>query len=435
MRNWLLACGLLLIGFSAVGRAEDWPGWRGPRGDGTSLDPAPLRWNGTSGENVAWKVELPGEGHGSPIVSRDRIFLLTCLPESQERVLLCLDRRSGKTLWQRTVVKSPLEIKHRLNSYASSTPATDGETVYVTFLETDGREAPAPNVGTPRPLNPGRIVVAAYDFAGKQKWLQRPGDFASVHGFCTNPVLFQNLVIVNGDHDGESYIAALDKITGQTIWKQPRLHKIRSYVTPLIRDINGEPQLVISGSMHIAGIDPRNGSPRWTIEGPAEQFVASMVYDGKQFYMVAGFPTYHAMAIRPDGMGDVTKTHVAWHVTNLSCYVPSPVVVGQYLIVADDRGTANCFDTANGNRLWQTRLGTHYSASLVTAGGNVYFTADDGITKIVRPGAKLEVVAENELGENCYSSPALCDGLLLIRGEHHLFCIGSREQAAIAPRP
>lgn len=432
MLRLLIVSGLLLAAFlrsPAPLAAEDWPGWRGPRGDGTSLEETlPLHWNGETGQNVVWKSAVPGEGMGSPIVRGDRIFLVSCLTATQERVLVCLDRLTGKIRWQRSVIKSPLEIKHRLNSFASSTPAADAETIYVTFLETDGSEAPAPNVGTPRPLNPGQIVVAAYDFDGTEKWLVRPGGFASVHGFCSNPVLYRDLVIINGDHDGDSYIVALDRSTGKTVWKQPRAHKTRSYATPLIREIDGEPQMVFAGSMHIASLDPRDGSSRWTIEGPAEQFVASMVYDGRQFYMVAGFPTYHVMAIRPDGAGDVTSTHVAWHVTNVSCYVPSPVLVGERLFVADDRGTANCFDTATGKRLWQTRLGTHYSASLVTAAGLVYFTADDGVTKIVQPGDELNVIAENQLGESCFASPAIANGRLFLRGEKHLFCIGTQER-------
>jgi outer membrane protein assembly factor BamB len=155
-----------------------------------------------------------------------------------------------------------------------------------------------------------------------------------------------------------------------------------------------------------------------------------MVFDGKLFFMAAGFPTYHVMGIRPDGSGDVTDTHVAWHETGAKCYVPSPVVTGGYLLVADDRGTANCFDAALGKRLWQERLGSHFSTSLVTAGGLVYFVADDGLTKVVKPGPELDVVAENPLGEHCYSSPAIADGRIYIRGEKHLFCIGKALEAA-----
>jgi outer membrane protein assembly factor BamB len=422
-----VACWLCIgfLGTALTAHGENWPGWRGPRGDGTSLETnLPVEWDGSTGKNIAWKTEIPGEGHGSPIVWNNSIFLLTCLTDTKERVLLHLDRKTGEIQWQRTVVTAPLETKHALNSHASGTPATDGKWVYVAFLEVDGSTVPAKNVSQVRPVTPGRIVVAAYDFDGNQQWLVRPGGFVSVHGFCSNPVIYGDLLIINGDHDGESYIAALNKTTGQTVWKVPREHKTRSYVTPLIREIDGRTQMVVSGSHSIVSYDPQDGSQHWSIDGPTEQFVASMVYDGRHFYMAAGFPTHHVMAIRPDGRGNVTGTHVAWHVTNAKCYVPSPIVVGDFLLVADDRGTANCFDTATGERLWQDRLGRHFSTSPVAAEGRVYLTADDGLAKVLVPGEKLNVIAENPLGEFTYASPAISQGQLFIRGETHLFCIG-----------
>jgi hypothetical protein len=252
----------------------------------------------------------------------------------------------------------------------------------------------------------------------------------SAHGFCSNPVLYGDLVIINGDHDGDSYIVALRKSTGKTVWKTPRQHKTRSYVTPLVREIAGRPQLVFSGSKCIVALDPRDGSGIWNIEGPTEQFVASMVFDGERYFMAAGFPTYHVMAIRPDGQGDVTKTHILWHSKEAKCYVPSPVVVGKYLLVADDRGTANCFEAESGKRLWQERMGKHFSPSLLSAGGLAWFLADDGEMKLVEPGPELKVVATNALGEACYASPAISQGQLLIRGEKHLYCIGAGEAVA-----
>lgn len=419
-----LAC-LLAIPIDS-GRAENWPAWRGPRGDGTSADSnVPVRWNAMTGENLLWKTPLAAGGHASPIVWDDRVFIAGCIADTQERVLTCISRDTGKTLWQKTVLQAPLETKHALNSFASSTPATDGKLVYVSFLEVDGHTIPAPNVGNVRPVTPGKMALAAYDFAGNQKWLAKPGEFISAHGYCASPVLFENLVIVNGDHDGESYVVALDKQTGHEVWRVPRDHKTRSYVTPLIREIGGRTQMVFSGSMHVVSLDPRDGSRHWTIDGPTEQFVASPVFDGQMFFLAAGFPTYHVLGIRPDGKGNVTDTHVAWHATNAKCYVPSPVLADGYLIVADDRGTANCFVAATGERLWQERLGSHYSGSLVTAGGLVYLTADDGVTQVIRPGSKLEVVAENVLGEFTASSPAIADGRFFIRGEKHLFCLAT----------
>ena len=184
----------------AAASAENWPGWRGPRGDGTSLETnVPVHWSATS--NIVWKSEIPGVGHASPIVWDDRVFTVTSLADTEERCLLCLDRRTGRILWQKTVLKSPTEAKHSLNSHASSTPVTDGTLIYVAFLDVH------------------EMVVAAYDFSGQQRWLVRPGPFASKHGFCSSPILFGDKVIVNGDHDGVSYLVALDRQTGRELWK------------------------------------------------------------------------------------------------------------------------------------------------------------------------------------------------------------------------
>ena len=177
---------------------------------------------------------------------------------------------------------------------------------------------------TPRLIRPGRMIVAAFDFAGNQRWLVNPGEFISAHGYCSSPVLYNDLVILNGDHDGDSYVVALDKQTGKTVWKVPRDHKTRSYVTPIIREIGGRTQMVFSGDQSVVSLDPRDGSRHWTIEGPTEQYVASMVYGDGLFYMAAGFPTYHVIAIRPDGHGNVTDTHVAWHSTGASAMCRRP---------------------------------------------------------------------------------------------------------------
>ncbi len=417
---------LICLTLSGSVLAENWPCWRGPRGDGTSAEmQIPVAWNGETGEGIAWKVEIPGTGHSSPIVWENSLFLTTCLEDSHERILLCLNRNDGSIRWKTSVAVSPLETKHALNSFASGTPATDGQMVYVTVLVTDGHEVPAPNVGTPRPVTPGTLLVAAYDMNGQKLWSAEPGGFINAHGFGSSPVIYRNLLMINGDHDGDSYVAALNRETGQLIWKVPREYKIRSYCTPLIRTIDGKDQMVMSGSKRIVSLDPMTGSTNWLIEGPTEQFVSSMVYDGAKFYMTAGYPTHHVMAIRPDGSGDVTQTHVVWSSEEAKCYVPSPILIEDKLFVADDRGTVNCFDTSNGNRLWQDRLGNHYSASLVTANGLAYFPADDGIMAVVKPGAKMDVLHRNPLGEYSYASPAISNGQIFIRGEHHLFAIGT----------
>lgn len=425
MRIGLLVCWVLLsVSFL---QAENWPGWRGPRGDGTSQETdLPTRWNGKTGENIHWKVKIPGKGHSSPVVWEDRIFLGTCLPETKERKLLCLDRRTGKSIWQKTVLKSELETKHQLNSRASSTPATDGKIVVIAFLKTDGSTIPAPNVGKPRPITPGEAIVAAYDMKGNKKWDSNLGPFISAHGFCSNPVLFEDLVIVNGDHDGEAYLFGLDRETGKIRWKDKRDNGIRSYATPIIRNLDGRLQMVLAGSESVISYDPRTGERYWKIDGPTEQFVASMVDDGERFFVTAGFPDRHILAIEPDGTGNVTNSHIAWRTTRGAAYVPSPVVSGDYLIVISDNGIGSCFDSATGERQWRNRMGPRFSSSMVAADGLVYLPSDRGVTTVFKPGPDYEEVAENELGEFVSTSPAISQGQIFIRGHEHLFCIGEK---------
>lgn len=394
----------------ATAPAEDWPCWRGPRGDGSSEETGvPVRWSPT--ENVAWKVELPGWGHASAIVHGDRVWTVAADEATLARLLLCHDRRTGRELWRREVLRSPLEDKHALNSYASGTPACDGQRVYCTFLDGD------------------EMVVAAFDLNGEPQWQVRPGPFHSKHGYCSCPVVYEDLLIVNGDHDGDSYLVALRREDGAEVWKTPRENNTRSYVTPIVRTIDGRTQLVLSGSKCVSSYDPRNGQRHWYIDGPTEQFVASMVYHRGLFFLTAGFPEYHMLAIRPDGSGNVTDTHIAWRHTKGAGYVPSPVAAGDYFLVVTDGGVASCLECVTGQRMWTERLGTHYSGSLIAAEGLVYFTDDKGITKIVRPGPQLEVTAENDLGEACFSSPAVSQGQIFFRGEKHLIAIGPREIA------
>jgi outer membrane protein assembly factor BamB len=395
-----------LMATLSLASAENWPGWRGPRGDGTSLETnAPTHWIATN--NIFWKTEIPGDGHASPIVWGDRVFTVSARLEREDRALFCLDRGTGKILWQKTVLHSSLEKKHTLNSYASSTPTTDGEQVYVAFLDRQ------------------EMVVAAYDFEGNQKWLVRPGPFASMHGFCSSPILFKDKVVVNGDHDGESYLAALSRTEGKTLWKTPRQNRTRSYCVPLIRELAGRTQMVLSGDKCVASYDPNNGRQHWIIDGPTEQFVASPVYSARTglLFITGGFPDHHILAIKPDGRGDVTQTHIVWRTNKGVAFVPSPIIADDYFLIVSDSGVAHCFEAGTGKLLWQERMGEQH-ASLVSAAGLVYFLNDDGVTHVVKPGAEFQLIAKNELGEKCFASPAISGGQLFLRGDKHLFCIG-----------
>ncbi len=403
--RYIIPCVVALTGLAA-----DWPAWRGPRGDGTSTDTsAPIRWNQT--ENVAWRVPIPGKGHSSPIVSGNRIFVTTCVENDGKRMLLCLDRRTGKTLWERVVLTAKLEPKHELNSYASSTPATDGRYVWVSFLSYP------------------HMQIHCYDMDGKLIWHKSPGEFHSRHGFCSPPILYKDLVILNGDQDAEAYIVAFDKATGTERWRIDRPNRTRSYVPPLIIDVAGKMQLVLSGSKCVAGYDPDTGKQIWIIDGPTEQYVASLVYTEGILCMSAGYPEYHLMGIRPTGVGNVTKTAIVWHKRRGAAYVPSPIAHGPYFFVVSDRNTSengmvSCIEAKTGKRIWMERLGRHFSASPVWAGDYLYFLDDDGTTHVLKAGPKFEVVSRNPLGEQSRASPAISQGQIFIRAEKQLYCIG-----------
>ncbi len=329
-RPALLILSWLLVAASAS--AEDWPGWRGPHGDGTSDDKnVPLEWSAT--KNVRWKAAIPGIGHSSPVVYGDRVFVTSCVDKKPagkdtdgDRVLLALDRASGKVLWEKTVITAKLEGKHSHNSRASATPTTDGRHVYVTFLD-------YPN-----------MVVVCCDFDGKEIWRRSPGTLKSVHGFCTSPVLYKTMVILNGDQDDPSaYLVALDKETGKEVWRTSRQNPknppnrkgIRSYCTPILVRTARDPditQLVLSGNNMVTGYNADTGELLWVNQGPTEQYVASLVYHDDILFLTTGFPEYHLMGLSPDGEGKINGTpSVLWHIPHKvngpkgASYVPSPI--------------------------------------------------------------------------------------------------------------
>jgi len=402
-----LMIGILFFSLNFA-RAENWPGWRGPRADGTCIEQdIPTNWDPAG---ALWKTELPGKGHASAIVWGDRVFTVTGITETKERILLCLDRTSGKILWQQTVVQGPLEKINKENSYASGTPATDGQRVYVTFRVGDD------------------IIVAAHDLAsGKQLWLIRPGTHAGEWGFSNTPVLFKDKVIIDGDGKGDSFLIALGRTDGKTLWRKNRTNKGISYSAPFIREMAGRTQLIQCGDRCVASFDPDTGEQFWTVDGPSQEFVSTSVYSEKAglVFISSSWPKCVLLAIRPDGKGNVTETHIAWSDTKGAPYVPSMIVAGDFMLSINRGGMVFCYEAATGKVLWRQKLGRHH-ASPVLVGGLVFFINDDGQVNVIKPGRQFERVATYELGESCYASPAISDGRVFVRGFKHLFCFGSR---------
>jgi outer membrane protein assembly factor BamB len=404
----LISIVALLFIFQLVTMAENWPGWRGPSGDGTSSEiNLPVKWDSTT--NVMWKVPVPGIGYASPIVWEEKLFTVTALTETQEKQLLCYDIKTGSLLWQVTVLKNPLERKHPDNSFASGTPVTDGKSIYLSFLDGDS------------------VVVAAYDFSGKQLWIKHPGTYASPHGYSVSPILYKDKVIINADSKGDAFIAALSRTDGHTLWKTKFDKKSHSFGAPLIRELAGRTQMIVCANMEVASLNPEDGSRYWIASGPSEDFSMTPVYNEQSGLVIisSGWPKRIIYALKPDGNGDVTNTHIAWQSTDGAFYVPSPITTGNYLISTMTNGLVNCMEATTGKVLWKENLGKQYG-SAVLAGGLVYIPSDQGVITVIKPGATFEPVAKNSIGETMFASPAISNGKIYLRSLTHLFCIGAK---------
>jgi len=407
----LLAVSFFLAVLTPRVTAENWPAWRGPRGDGTSLETrAPTEWSAT--RNIAWKTVVPGAGHSSPIVWDDRIFTATAMPEKIERMLLCFDRRTGQILWQQTVLTADLENKSGENSFASCTPATDGERVYVAFLDVK------------------QVVVAAFDFSGKQLWLVRPGEFQNDHGFSSSPILYQDKVILSAQGKQGNFLVALSRVDGHTLWKNALDNPSNSFGQPLARLLAGRPQIILYGDKAVTSFNPQDGARLWFVDSPFTDFVITPVFSEQAGLLLStsSWPKKELQAIKPDGQGDVTLTNIVWRSVPGAPYVPSPIAVDRFFLTVGEAGNEiYCFEAATGQIPWHEPFG-HTHASPVTAGGLVYFLNDKGVTRVIKPGDKYELVASNELGEKCFASPAVSRGQIFLRGATNLYCIGAAEK-------
>ncbi len=386
---------------------NDWPWWRGLSGDGKGTGAVVVtEWSNT--KNVIWKTAVAGRGHSSPILWGDRVFLTTADEQSQEQSVLAFDRKTGKPLWATVAHKGGLMKKHGKNSHASATSACDGDRVYSAFIHSDA------------------LHVTATNLDGKILWQSNAGPFRSEHGYGSSPVLYKSLVIVNGDNLSGCFIAALDRATGKVVWKTPRKTTGRhgSYATPIVAKVAGRTQLLLHGMETVSSYDPDAGKLLWSCDGPTEVTACTVAFNDKLVFASGGYPDKEILAIRPDGRGDVTKTHVVWRSKKGVTYVPSPLYHDGHLYVVNDGGVASCFDADTGDQLWQNRLEGSFSASPVFAGGHIYATNEAGKTFVIKAGDRFELVAQNDLAHGGFATLAIAGGQVFLRTEHSLFCIG-----------
>jgi outer membrane protein assembly factor BamB len=385
--------------------AGDWPAWRGPQGDGISPETtAPLQWSPEAG--LVWKIALPGIGRSSPIIFGNRVFVTTGTADDAARRVLCIERNTGKTLWNTIVHQGPGGKMHQDNTTASSTPATDGRHVYAVFVDDVG------------------MTAAALDFNGHIVWKSSPGSFYSNHGFAASPVLYGDGVIINGQQDGTAFVTMLERNTGKELWRYTPAVNLRSFSTPVLTRHGDRDLLILTGSQHTAALNPANGELVWRVQGPSEKFVCTPSVGHGMVFSFAGSPDKKSLAVRLGGSGDVTETHVAWRSERGMPYVPSPILVGDYLHVINDLGVYSCIDPKTGAVLHTARaLGSTYS-SPIAVGNHIYLFEDTGRCTIFENRPGFHVIARNELGEEVYTTPAVSSGQLFVRSVNSLFCIG-----------
>jgi outer membrane protein assembly factor BamB len=421
-----------------------WPQFRGPAGSGVAAGSAPVVWDGPSGRNTLWKREIPGLSHSSPVIWGDRIFLTTAVPTKgtpelkvglygdigsvaaegpHQFKVLCLDRKSGRTLWERTAIgRDPHTKRHPKSTHANPTPATDGRRLVVFF---------------------GSEGLYTYDLDGKLLWQKDLGTLDAAYfqaptaqwGFASSPVIHEGKVLIQADVIDRQFLAAFDAETGKEQWRTPRTD-VPTFATPAVAPYSGpgavKHQVVVNGWKHIGGYDVATGKELWKLRGTGDIPVPTPVSaDGLVIITNAhggGRPIY---AIRTSATGDITgdANAIAWSHPRSGNYIQTPLLHGGFAYFCFDNGVLTVYELETGNRVYSQRLGggtSGFSSSPIAAGGHLYITDEEGKTYVLALGREYKLVRTNELGESVMATPAIAGGNLYIRGRQHLFAIGDR---------
>lgn len=431
-----LVATIFVVLLPSLGFADNWAHWRGPTGNGTATDGnPPTSWSAE--KNVKWKVPIPGRGSGSPVIWDDRVFVVSAVetgperesvkrrPERRNRFqrgapagplpnlsfrVMCFDRATGKQLWQQTATTTtPHQQTHSTNGFASASPCTDGKHVYAHF---------------------GSRGLYCYTMDGQLKWKRDDfGKMQTRNGFGegSSPTIHGEMIIVPWDHEGDSALYALNKLTGETIWKTDR-DEPSCWATPLVIDVAGKKQIVMNGQNYARGYDLESGQELWRCGGQTDRPVASAIADGGVVFVGSGFRGSFLGAFVPDGSGDIEGSDkVLWAIDRDTPDIASPLLSGGRIYFHKGKsGMLTCVDAATGK--------PHYSAvrlrginntyaSPIAAGGYVYLTGRSGTTVVIKDSSKFQVVATNSVGETVDATPAPAGDQLFIRGENHLFCI------------
>lgn len=443
LRGWAVATIVAILSGAAVAAerigttAGNWGQWRGPLGTGVAPqgDP-PLYWNEADGTGLRWKVAIPGRGHSTPVVWGDRIFLTTAVPFGEalpprpstapgnhdnlpvthrhKFVALAIHRKTGKIIWEKTLREAlPGEQGHHTASLASSSPTTDGEHLFVSF---------------------GSFGLYCLDLDGELVWKADFGPMKSLHGHGegSTPALYGDTLIVNWDHEGKSFIAALDKRTGKERWKIDR-NEVTSWASPIVIEHDGKPQVIVSGTSRVRGYDLASGKVLWECGGLSANVVASPVAGNGMIFAGSSYDKRALLAIRLDGAsGDITDTDkVAWRRFRGTPYVPSPLLYdGGLYFLTHYQGILTRVDARTGDdRPGSIRLEgiKNIYSSPVAAAGRIYVTDLEGSTVVVSGGETPRIVSRNQLSDEISASAAIAGSEIFLRGAKHLYCLSEDE--------
>lgn len=392
-----------------------WPQYRGPKGDGVAnpdCDP-PTQWS--ESKNIAWRLDLPGKAWSSPVVWQDKIWLTNATNDGLSMSVLAIDRNTGKVLIDRVIFTNQETQKdyHQFNSYGSPTPVCDSQRIYVTF---------------------GAYGTAALDPKDASPiWQRRDLQCNHYRGAGASPILFGNLLIFSMDGFDFQYLIALDKNTGETVWKQDRAIDYgtedgdwkKAYSTPQVIQVDGKHQVISPAAKAVIGYDPTDGHELWKVRYEEHSSAIRPLFDGKSLYISSGFSKAKLLSISPAGSGDITTSHVQWQATRAIGCKPSPIFLGGNICSLEDRGVLTAMNPSNGEVIWQKRLGGDFSSSPVVAKNRIYCFDEQGKGHVV--DAQGEVLSENSLDAGCLASPAIVGNDLIVRTRTSLYCIRAQQ--------
>ncbi len=370
---------------------RDWPGWRGPSGNGiAAAASAPIRWSDSEG--IRWSANVPGRGHGSPIVIGDRVLLATAVDAQAQQLVLAYDRESGQELWQRIIHEGnfpdPAEV-HTKGTNANSTLASDGNLAFISFF------------------NNSHVTATALDLDGHIVWQTELGPFSSKFGYAPSPMLYKSLVIFAVDNWGGGYLVGVDAGSGQVAWRVARPAK-NSHSSPLIATVGGRDQLLIAGCDQVCSYDPATGKQLWSAAGTSETTCGTMVVANELVFASGGYPGKQTICLTADGKK-------VWD-NRVSFYEPSLLAVDDLLFGVTDSGIAYCWSAADGRERWKERLGGNFSSSPTYCNGNIYVSDLSGKTYVfAASGERYQQVSLNRVGNDNYASPAIIDREIFLR--------------------